>query len=521
MKFSEIINDQQLATEAIRRWITTAVCIVVAIVVAIWIAAGQFFFLALLAGVAVAAFVTVGLQRNAWILIVVAWSLTGSIHALSVPLETRDIVILVVTFSYLVQRVIGQTERRSTGVLGKLVAINCAYIAFTFVCHPVGLQTFGAETVGGRPYFKIFIAWCAYLIIAHMPDSYKSVTRIPLWLMASITVSAALALVVYIVPSITPYVWYFYSDIDVTDYLKGPAATAEVRGANRFLALAPFGLMLVQVLSAYFPPRTLINPLRWRSYLLLLGFVAILASGFRNTLLFAVASLALGSWFHRGWRDVVIGGVIGTLFIAFLVFGQGRYFELPLSAQRALGSLPGQWDDVIKDEVKISNSRWDWWRRIIEEGTIKNWWIGDGFGLTEKDYATISSGKAAFEDAATLTGSFHSGPLTAIRNVGVVGLILFYALMIVAAVYSVKCIHRCRGTPLLPVAIFLAIQLVWSPIHFALVFGSYDLQVTEHLFMVGLLSVVWYMSEHTPPSTASALTAQNLSRNNGRTPGST
>jgi hypothetical protein len=520
MKFSEIINDQQLATEAIRRWITTAVCIVVALVTASWIANQQFFMLTMLAGVIVAVCVTVGMQRRGWLLIVFAWHLTGSVHALFLPLAIRDVVILVVTFSYLVQRVVGQTTRRPTGALGVLVNINCAYVAFTFLCHPAGLRLLGTETMGARPYFTILMAWCAYWVIAHMPESYKSVARIPLWLMVSATVSAAIVVAVYIFPPITPYVWFFYSDIDVSQYLGRYTVTGEVSEIRRLTALMPFGLMAVQFLSAYYPPRTLLNPLRWRFYLFLLGFAAIFAAGFRNSLLMALGFLALASWFHRGWRDVVIGGVIGTLLVGFLVFGQGRYFELPLSAQRALGSLPGQWNDAVKEEVKISNARWDWWRRVVEEGTIKNWWVGDGFGISQQVFESIGRTSLGFEEAATLTGTFHNGPLTTIYDVGVVGLILLYALMIVAAVYSVKCVRRCRGTPLLPVAIFLAIQLVWAPIHFTFIFGSYDIQLADHIFMASLLSLVWYMSERTPPSTAPALTARPLSRNNGRTPGS-
>jgi len=274
----------------------------------------------------------------------------------------------------------------------------------------------------------------------------------------------------------------------------------------------------VQFLSAYFPPRTLLNPLRWRFYLFVLGVVAILASGFRSSVAFALASLMLASWFHRGWRELALGGVIGALLLGFLVFGQGRFFDLPLPAQRALGSLPGQWDDTIREEVKISNARWDWWRQIIEEGgAINNWWIGDGFGVSEQDYTLIYGGTLHFQEAATLTGSFHNGPLTGIHYAGVVGLALLYALMIAAAVYSVKCVRRCRGTPLLPVATFLAIQLVWYPIQYTFVFGAYDTQLPDHLFLIGLLTLVWRMSEHNLPSTDPAPTTRPLSRNDGRT----
>lgn len=308
MKFSEIINDQQLATEAIRRWVTVAICIVVSLVVADWIASQQFFFLALLAGVAVLAFVTIGMQRSAWLLIIIGWSFQGEIHALPVPLATRDLIVLVVTFSYFAQRVFGQTARRSTGTLGVLVLINCGWLALTFVCHPVGMHSLGAETMGARPYFLTFISFCAYWVIVHLPESYKSVTRIPLWLLASMTFTTLISVIVYIYPSATPYVWFFYSSVDVSGYLGSLRAKGTETEIHRLTAFAPFGLMLIQLLSAYYPPRKLLNPLRWQFYLSLLGLAAILASGFRSGLAFALGCAALAAWFHRGWREVIFGG---------------------------------------------------------------------------------------------------------------------------------------------------------------------------------------------------------------------
>ncbi len=514
MKFSEIINDQQLATEAIRRWVTVAVCIVFAIITAYLIATQQLFVIAIIAGIAVMAFVTVGMQRSAWLLILIGWSLNGEIHALPVPLSSRDVVVLLVTFSYFMQRVFGQTTRRSKGALGALVGINCAWIAVTFVCHPVGVHALGAETMGGRPYFNVAIGLCAYWVIVHLPESYKSVVRIPLWLIAGMTFCTLIASIVYIFPSATPYVWFFYSSIDIGGYVESVNAATVDTYVHRFVRLGPFGLMLIQVLCAYYPPRKFLNLMRWPSYLFLLGFAAILAAGFRSTLAIALVYMVVASWIHRGWREVALGGVVGAALVGLLVFGQGRLFDLPLPAQRALGSLPGQWADIVKDDVKTSNSRWDWWRQIVTEGTIKNWWIGDGFGVSETDFELMR--RHGFEQNATITGAFHNGPLGTIRYAGVVGLVLFYALMITAAVSSVQCVRRCRGTPLLPAAIYLAMQLVWEPVHFTFIFGGYDGQLPEHMFLIGLLTLVWRMSERRPPPAEPAVVAQPLSRYNGR-----
>src|ERR1017187_9919961 len=110
--------------------------------------------------------------------------------------------------------------------------------------------------MGVRPYFNIFIGWCAYWVIAHMPASYKSVAKIPLWLMLSTTISAAIVSIVYIFPSITPYVWFFYSEVDISGYLGSFSSTGQEEEVHRLLYLAPFGLMLVQFLSAYYRPLT-------------------------------------------------------------------------------------------------------------------------------------------------------------------------------------------------------------------------------------------------------------------------
>jgi hypothetical protein len=515
MKFSEIINDQQLATEAIRRWITIAVCIVIAIVSAFWIVDQQFFMFALLGAVAAMVFMTVGMQRSVWLLLPIGWGLKGSIHALPLPLTTRDVVVMMVTCSYIVQRVVGQSTPRSRGVLGALVLINCACFASTFLYHPVGVHALGAETMGGRPYFNVLIAWCAYWVIVHLPESYKSVVRIPIWLMASVAFSTLVSVIVYVVPSATPYVWFFYSTVDISGYLGSLNPAGEEQQIHRLLSLGTFGVMLIQVLSAYYPPRKIFSPAQWQFYLSVLAFTAILASGYRSGLAEALGCMALAAWFHRDWREIVLGGIIGAAFLGFLVFGQGRLFDLPLPMQRTLGSLPGQWDETVREQVKVSNARWDWWRQVVEEGTIKNWWIGDGVGVSQEDFTLIGAGRMGFEEAADITGSFHSGPLTTIRCVGIIGLIPYYALVIAAAVSSVKCVRRCYRTPLLPVAIFLAIRLVWEPLHFTFIYGSYADQLPEDIFLIGLLTLVWRMSERQPPSSEPTVIARPLFWNNG------
>ena len=192
----------------------------------------------------------------------------------------------------------------------------------------------------------------------------------------------------------------------------------------------------------------------------------------------------------------------------FFAAGQGRLYNLPLSAQRALSFLPGKWEEgVVQDVQSSTQGRFKWWRAAIEEGWIKDWWFGDGFGARLEDLTSARRHGAG--QMAQTTGALHSGPLTAIRFVGIVGLALFYVLSIAAAFYSYRCVKKCSGTLLQPVAIYLAIQLTWFPINYALVFGSYDVDMPQQIFLIALLRLVMRMAEEmlAPQSSAARRTS--------------
>jgi hypothetical protein len=501
MKLFDIIQNPLLAPEFIRRWIVLTIGIVVAIVISFWIANWQLLPLGILTGVVLTVAVAVGLQRNAWLLILVGWYIVGSIYVLPVPTSIHDISIILATFGYIAYRVlIGSNARHPWGRLETLVAINCAYVAFTFALHPAGVRALGAETMGAKPYVNILLAFCAYWVIVHLPKSYQSVTKVPLWMMAGMVFVTMINLVVYIFPSTTRFILPFLGDIDTSGLFTPVAASGQ--SIRRFYQLGSFGLLLVEVLVAYYPPQTLFNPLRGRCYLFLIAIAGIFAGGFRSGLLFAMVAVVLASIFQRSWRQLVEVGIVGTLFVAALMFGQGRFFQLPLTAQRSLSFLPGQWDEDAKKEGNESTeSRFEWWRTILSEGAIKNWWTGDGFGVAENDFNLLAYSGRTF-DWFTITGTYHNGPLTTIRYAGLIGLVLYYAWTITAAVYSVKCLGRCRGSPLFPVAVFLAIQLVWKPVHYTFVYGSYESDVTQMLLLTGLLVLTLDMAERHPPSLA-------------------
>jgi hypothetical protein len=480
----------------ITQWVGLGVGLIATVLIAYWLANQQLTNLALLLGVAVVVVVASVLRERSWVLIPLGWMLTGTSQFIPMNLSYQNVCFLLAFSAYVTYIIVTHQKLwYRWGPLDYVLAINLAWIAVAILRHPVGFLFVRSERVGGRPLVEIALALSAYWVLVRLPSSLKLVARIPYFILAGATLVALLNLVVYLAPATTPYLYRFYKGVETSLYLNLGGVTQE--GITRWGALMPFGMIMIFILCGLYPPRTLFNPLRPRFYLFALGLAAILASGFRSGLLWVFIALALGSWLHRGWREVVLCGIAGTLVLGPLLVGQGRLYRLPLPAQRALAWLPGQWSPVVVEATDLRREgRFDWWRKIIKNNLIHDWWLGDGFGMTRSDLEISFFNNADFETASNATGGFHNGPLTSIRFVGIVGMVCFYVYMIAAAVSAVQCMHRCRGTPLQVVAVFLAIQLVWEPFHFTLVFGAYESQVPQTIFLVAILQLVTRMAEN-------------------------
>jgi hypothetical protein len=485
------VTDKEFAA----RLTAVVLGLALAVLLGYGIATGQRVWLFMCVALGIFILTTLGLQRRIWVLILIGWPFYGMTPLLGLPFSLREPCIVLGCTVYIGYRVLLRHRFEvKRHVLDSLLLLNVLWIGVTFLIHPVGIRAFGAQTVGGRPIFDIFMALIAYTVIVRLPDSVKAVGRIPYFVMAGVAIIAAFNIIAYLAPGLTPYLYGLYSSVDLGVYVGEITGAALVRLGN----LGFFGGTLILLLCAYYPPWTLFNPLRPRTYVFLCGWMCIFASGFRNMLGAAVMQVGLSAWLHQGWREAAVIGVAAGLFGGALIFGQGRLYQLPLTAQRTLAWLPGKWSPEAEQEASLATEgRFLWWKRIIEEGEIKNWWIGDGFGMSMKDFAQLAGrlGRPGGEEWVYMTGGYHNGPLTAIRYVGVIGLAALYALMIGSAACAVACVRRCRGTILSPVAIFLGAQLVWYPIHFTLIYGSYNLDMPQEIFLTALLRLVIRMAE--------------------------
>jgi hypothetical protein len=445
------------------------------------------------------------LQHRAWVLIPLWWAVSGPTVILPVPISMRELSILFATCAYITYRIVAHDRTRPGWmVLDVLIACNVAWLAITYVRNPVGLRTLGAETIGARPVFSIGLAFVAYWILVRLPKSGLAVARVPYIQLTGLGFVALLNSIAYFLPEIVPKMTFVFALFDVGAYFATSVWDSTLPRLFRFTS---FGGCLLFILCAKYPPRTLLNPFRRRFYFLLLALAGILAGGYRSGFVWVFPAFFFGSWLWRGWREAVLVSLIGGLLVGGILIGQGRFFELPRTAQRAIAFLPGKWAPEVRRDIEGSTeTRFDWWRTVWRENLIGNWWLGDGFGMSVHDWQITHRTRDTkqFEEHVILTGGYHSGPLSTIRYVGAAGLLWFYLFMAVAAVSAVRCVRQCRGTAFFPLAMFLAIQLLWWPVHFTLIYGAYNSDMPQFIYLAGLLRLTFRMRRETEVAGAPA-----------------
>jgi hypothetical protein len=257
----------------------------------------------------------------------------------------------------------------------------------------------------------------------------------------------------------------------------------------------PIGLLLVSI----FRPLTLINPLylvRFAAFAL--TALMLLGSGFRSTIATLAATFLLSSYFRRGWAEVLRIASFGLPLLGLILLMQGVVFDLPLPAQRALSFLPGRWDELAVREAQGSTQwRVEMWKTILgTDKYIESKWFGDGFGFTRRQLDLMralqryGATPEEMQENMMVSGGVHSGPISAIRYVGYVGLAIFLTLLIAVAMRAWKLIRQAQNTPFFMLALFIGIPCIWEPVLYTAIFGGFEGGLPETMFRLGLLHML-------------------------------
>ncbi len=420
------------------RWNITPILVmvlglIVALCLGIFIGGSEFINLGTVFGlVGIIALVAL-MRQHIWLLIPIFWGFGGTIPLLPLPFALKDLVLLLVagvSFALFALRIF--KFKNQWNFLDTILLLNIAQVATVFIMHPIGMNSLSSQRVGSRPYFNIAIAAVAYFILSNQSISPKLARRLPIWIIATELCSSALFLLSRTVKSIGFALGRVYDGFLPPAFHYGPTAAFE-----RMTGVVRGGTLLITGLCSYFRPLALLSPVRlWRPFLLLIGLTLVLISGFRSQLLTTAVIFVLASYFRKGWSDVLVC-LLGLFFaVCFLIFFNSFVHPLPLAIQRTLSGLPGEWDSqAVKDAEDSTEWRFQMWRDIPKGSQyIHNRIMGDGFGFSRAELIAMERrqflvGEISQEDFM-LIGSFHNGPLSAIRFVGIVGMLLYYVLLI-------------------------------------------------------------------------------------------
>lgn len=465
------------------------------------VGSGDLFTVIVAVGMIPAFIAFVSLKQMIWVLIPVGWYLTGRLGAVPIPLTVQEITSFAAIAAFMLLVVMRQVPgKTSSSLLDKLVYLNVAYIVFVFVRHPVGFFFFQTDQVGGRAYVSVLMAFGVFLVLSRakltpfIAKVWPLLTVVPLLFSSMMEVGARLN------PALAPVLTGIYG----TPITGGEQAFTV--GEQRLTEFQTLGTYSILALVSFYPPLSLITPLYpVRLAMLLVSFAAIFLSGFRLAVIAAGVFFTLSLVIRRhiaGLWIFAASAVAGMILFGILQ-GSG-IVELPLTLQRSLSFLPVEWHpDAKRDAEQSTQWRLDMWRWAWEDNRIlrdKVW--GQGFGLSLEDMQIEVSARLAGRGEGSgflggseqewwlINGAFHNGPLSAIRNVGVVGLFLYLALVFVSVKIAWALCAKARGTFMFSMVLFIALPIIWEAFRFIVLYGHYPSTICQSLYWAGLLNLL-------------------------------
>ena len=447
--------------------------------------------------VSVAIFVIFG--KSTWVLIPVFLLWDGRIAILPLPFSVSNLAIIfsvgVWCLNLLSRREVIRWDLKKIDIL---VGLTLCSLFLSFARNPVGIRALGeTDLVGGRPYFEVAMAFVAYVMLCSIRPDLRWFNRIPILSVAAAAILAVGGAVAFFVPQIGIYMYQFYSGFmpNMEEFRNPGGGGGQAYGIGRAGYLSPLSVVLVYYLYAIRPPIKNALPTHpWGFIGLSIAALCALLSGFRGVLGAQGVFFLLGSAVWSGIRGILL--TIGAAMVAIAgISFSSTLVTYPDKIQRAVSFLPGDWDDrVVRSGQESTDWRVEMWEEAMYGKGIRNKWLGDGFGIpqSEIDYFQKKelAGIATTEDQHhfnILAGSLHSGPLTAIRFVGVVGLILYLLLAFAIAVGFTKLWRSCIQYRENIMVGFFALGALYHPFKFIFIFGSYDLDFPKLLVSAGLL----------------------------------
>ena len=476
-----------------------AAALLFAVVVGRNVAENNYSRLGMYVGIAVLGIGALGLKQNAWLLIPICSGFTGSFGGGRLPASIAELSVafcfgLFVLFKAL--KVIPKFPRLNW--CDKLLICNLLYLATVFARNPVGLDFIRSNLIGGRPYFAILLACCGFWVLQHVTIKPKLAKLLPALMCLGSVVNALSGFVGFFAPSLGYRLATLYSGFMPSSGLN-PLEPTDTGRVERHIYLADIGLTVGKATISY---SSIFKLIFLQNILLSACFfaslVAILLSGFRSGMIAWCLAIGLSTYMRGGLQQVLSLFAAAVAGIVMIVVVQTAGLQVPLAAQRALSFIPITWDSKATSDARGTvDWRVEMWRlALTTDRYIKNKVLGDGFGFDPSElrgWATMNllgvNSSEGSQDYFLITGGYHSGPVSTIRFVGVIGLFFFMMLLFANAKYAWKIIRESAKTPYFPLALFVCIPAIISPIIFIFVYGAFGDDLIQSILNLGMMNL--------------------------------
>jgi hypothetical protein len=447
----------------------------------------------------------VGLGSRFYILIPICWGLTGQISVLPLPFSVRQLVIILASVIF-IQGAIFKTIKKnktSSESIDIWIWVNIIYIIIVFFRNPVGINALGGDRVGGKPYVDVALGLMCYLILRKQRISGRLALKLPKYILFVSVFTAIAGAIGFFLPQVGDELSLFYSTFSSTGTIGITADyPSNFSAGARWVFMQGLGISLIlYVVCACNPGRFMdINNLRY-AVLYVLGIIAILTSGFRSAIIQGLMMTTVAVM-ARDWIMGLFKLIIAVFFLASGAIAISYLpIKLPTTFQRALSFLPGNWEQVaILDAQDTTDWRLEMWKLVLSSDRyIHNKILGDGFGYLRADFERsleIASGKEhlsqtdAQQEVFMIDGDFHSGPIGAIRFVGVVGLALLLPVFFLSVKMALSLIKSSKGTNYEFSSFFFSIPVIISPFFFVFVIGDYRQDLVTLMFSIGMMGML-------------------------------
>ncbi len=438
------------------------------------------------------------LGRKIWLLIpfLGALNLTLSIPGRPTTLQLAQA--LVIGFAVLMLLTRKLPFRFRITELECWIALLTLAVAQVYARNPTGLSLFGDSTVGGRPYVLYAETLIAALLFCGLRvPARELLTAVKLSIAGGI-LNVCVGFFGWLYPSFGYWIG-MWTTADAG--FENEAVDTSRAGRADFLVGIP--LTLANWVSSFINPLRGCFSLRWAPLIFLsLAFAA--ASGYRNVIGAVGLTYLVGLFYHGRMHSVIASVFVAVLGLTFLAVAN-TLMPFPPNIQRALSFLPGTWDQQYALDARASTEwRTEIWKEVLTtDRWISNKTMGDGLGFTAAELAAQESFKAgtqsgrlgvsgfdAHREAILSNGDYHSGPVSAIRTIGYLGLAIMALAQIRLVVHAHRQIMRCKGTAWFPVALFFCIPIIWAPVFFWLIFGAFGQDAPFILMAAGMLRML-------------------------------